>query len=259
MANYKTSAGLFLRNYLKTRAEYATMRRRADPDTELGRFLTDGIVVFHGFLDRETCARMRAAVPPFEQMQKSPESASRIVRNVHERPEFAPFFQRREVADLVEAVVGPDAEMLRATVERREILGPTGSFSEFFHCDTWRHRIRAFLYLTDVGPENGPFVYAPRTMRGGWWRYCLDRELHELLSPADDTYEHNEKAQFAGALFPHQASQLFDRLAAEPIEITGQAGTMFIFDARGFHRAKPLAAGERIVLSSYWIRRGEHC
>lgn len=141
--------------------------------------------------------------------------------------------------------------------QRRELHGRTGAFDQFFHSDTWLPRFKAFLYLTDVGPDNGPFVYVPRT-HYGVWRWLIDFDVWRTFIPGHDGYIHDDIAAYTGCLWPHQAKRVFSRLRTKPIEVTGPAGTLIFWDARGFHRIKELRAGTRLILNSYWIRRGEH-
>lgn len=235
----------------------AWRKLRHGDDDVISQFLRDGFVRFSDFLDPETCAEMLAVVPSFEAMEKSPESVSRIARHLGDKPSFSPFYKSERLTGWVHKLLGSNTHLLRTSAERRELHGYTGSFSEFFHCDTWRYRVRAILYLNDVGTDNGPFIYVPRSQRG-LWRFPLDRELFELYDNTPDTYEHSFEKQFGGAFFPHQSERLFRRKKFQPVEMTGKTGTLILFDGRGLHRAKPLVNGTRVSLSAYWVEAGRH-
>jgi hypothetical protein len=123
--------------------------------------------------------------------------------------------------------------------------------------DSWRYRFKAFLYLTDVSEENGAFVYVPRTHYGAW-RIPYDLELNRYTSVRNDTFLKDVDSQFAGCLLPHTAGSIFRSVNTTPQVITGFAGTLILFDARGIHKINPIKSGERKILYSYWIDGKKH-
>lgn len=81
--------------------------------------------------------------------------------------------------------------------------------------------IKLFLYLTDVGPENGPHEY----IRGS----------HDMLQISDGKRHTDEEVLAAfGA----------DRL----MSFAGPAGTMFLENTFGLHRGQPVRSGRRLIL-----------
>lgn len=91
--------------------------------------------------------------------------------------------------------------------------------------DDWR-ACKLFVYLTTVGPDNGPFMYVPGSHR---YDYFEARGL-----AADGYFCPNGDDSRADA---------FTRL-----EICGpMPGKMFMVNTFGYHRGKPVAAGERVL------------
>jgi hypothetical protein len=100
--------------------------------------------------------------------------------------------------------------------------------AQLYHFDMDRIRwLKFFFYLTDVGPKTGPHCFVAKShKRKGQPLHLLKRgyvripdEDIEAYYPADDIKE-----------------------------ITGRRGTIFVADTRGFHKGKPVAEGDRLVL-----------
>lgn len=92
-----------------------------------------------------------------------------------------------------------------------------------FHFDLDRSRfVKAFVYLTDVGPENGP--------------HCYVRGSHSHV-PADIQHD----GRFDDALI----ARAFGQDAITTIE--GAAGTVFFADTRGIHKGLPCRSGHRLI------------
>ena len=105
---------------------------------------------------------------------------------------------------------------------------PDSNAAQLYHFDMDRIRwLKFFIYLTDVGPENGPHCFVVGTHRTG---AIPARFLARGYSRLTENEVLDE--------FPA------DRL----IEITGPTGTIFAEDTRGLHKGKPLSSGHRLVL-----------
>ncbi len=95
--------------------------------------------------------------------------------------------------------------------------------AQLYHFDMDRFKfVKFFIYLTDVGPDNGPHCYV---------RGSHVRKPAGLLR--DDRISDEEIAN-------HYA-------ADDLIELTGARGTMLAVDTRGFHKGKPLVADDRLI------------
>jgi hypothetical protein len=100
--------------------------------------------------------------------------------------------------------------------------------AQLYHFDMDRIRwLKFFVYLTDVGPDNGPhcFVAGSHKTRGIPSAF-LDRGYARI---ADDEVQ---------AAYPQ------NRL----IEFTGPRGTIIAEDTRGLHKGRPVLRGHRLVL-----------
>jgi hypothetical protein len=97
--------------------------------------------------------------------------------------------------------------------------------AQMFHFDMDRVKwLKFFIYLTDVGPDNGPHVF----LRGTHRRASRGLRRHGVRRiPDDEAFRH----------WPRERA----------VELTGPAGTVFAEDTRGFHKGKPVRSGARLV------------
>ena len=107
-----------------------------------------------------------------------------------------------------------------------------------FHIDDNKSNIKFFVYLTNVGNENGPFVVVPGTHR---WKDSkrIFRALRWALTK--------------------KRNVLYYKMNTAPLDlkakyITGSAGTFFIADTTAWHRAEPVKIGERLVFVTSFNR-----
>lgn len=113
-----------------------------------------------------------------------------------------------------------------------------------------------FVYLTDVGPEDGPVVYLRGTHRADIVEGALAAfnargtfapvGMAELFPPFGGTGYLPERP--AGEASPYD--MIFDGRGGI---LTGPAGTGFVADTFGLHRGRPPATRDRLCL---WIRYG---
>ncbi len=107
-----------------------------------------------------------------------------------------------------------------------------------------------FVYLTDVGPQNGPHAFIRRSHRV---------DLAEaILREAAPRLEHGGRAPTLDDLFALAQSEAQDRLYAEIFRglidtVTGPAGFGFIADTSALHKTLPVTVGRRLA---FWARYG---
>jgi Phytanoyl-CoA dioxygenase (PhyH) len=96
--------------------------------------------------------------------------------------------------------------------------------AQLYHFDMDRIKfLKFFFYLTDVTPESGPHCY----VRGSSKR-----------KPAAILRDGRIPDEVIRSHYPQEAL----------IEICGEAGSIIAIDTRGWHKGKPLTAGERLML-----------
>jgi hypothetical protein len=106
---------------------------------------------------------------------------------------------------------------------------PGSDAAQLFHFDfdappAW---LKLFVYVTDVGPGNGPHVYVKGTHRSG-------------IASAKAL-----RARGYQRISDSEVEEAFGRDAL--MEVTGPRGTTFIADTRGFHKGMMPISGDRLL------------
>jgi hypothetical protein len=97
------------------------------------------------------------------------------IYTVTDLPEFANWATDRRLLELIEHYIGLPVKFQGVHL-RRDFANEKPVTTEFWHRDDEDRRvIKVFVYLTDVGEENGPFEYIPRdrVSRFQAWRIQL--------------------------------------------------------------------------------------
>ncbi|MGC0375888.1 phytanoyl-CoA dioxygenase family protein [Streptomyces sp. SAI-229] len=217
----------------------------------------DGIVIIPDFLGADVLERMRAALPDPSEFQESPEGdRSLFYPDAHLVPGLGPFFDSPTVSMVAKSYISSRVIPLRRTVGLKVVHGDITCFEVFPHIDTWKKRLKAFLYLEDVTADNGPMRYLRGSHRGAW-RLPSEARIDAWYRTDDRGFALPEH-YYLGCVWPHEAGRLSAAFGYEDVECTGTAGTLVMFDGRGVHRATPLRAGRRTILTSYWVHAGDH-
>lgn len=129
----------------------------------------------------------------------------------------------------------------------------------YLHRDASGGDIKAILYLSDVGPDNGPFSYAlgshrvPRTRLTDWIEETNDQSGASGTARADRQSfialpaKLQRKCAFGNDILP--ATEIATRLNAAEWTIEARRGHLVIFDTKGFHRGGMVKEDERVVLT----------
>jgi len=100
--------------------------------------------------------------------------------------------------------------------------------AQMYHFDMDRLKwLKFFFYLTEVTSERGPHCFIAKSHRTG-------RQLPALLARGYVRYPDQELEPY----FP----------AADRIELTGPAGTLFAVDTRGYHKGITPRTGDRLMV-----------
>jgi Phytanoyl-CoA dioxygenase (PhyH) len=217
----------------------------------------DGMVMIPNFFDPGTVAAMRQAIPSEADFEESKEGErSFFYRHAGEVAALAPFFEHPILAQTARAFISAEAAQLRKEVCLKVVHGDILSFEQFPHMDTWKLRMKAFLYLEDVTTENGPTVYYQGSHRG-LWRLPMEARIAGWYRTGPQGFSVPEDL-YLGCFWPHEVQRLTEAHGYRKTVCTGAAGTLLIFNGRGLHHATPLNSGRRLTLNSYWIHQGEH-
>ena len=105
---------------------------------------------------------------------------------------------------------------------------PDSNAAQYFHYDLDRLKwLKVFIYLTDVGEENGPHEFVRGSHKSGHMPLTVRQKLYTRISDKEisDTYGDQNR-----------------------ITMTGKKGTLIFEDTRGFHKGNEVIANPRLVL-----------
>jgi ectoine hydroxylase-related dioxygenase (phytanoyl-CoA dioxygenase family) len=106
---------------------------------------------------------------------------------------------------------------------------PDMEAAQQYHWDMERIRwLRFFIYLTDVGPENGP--------------HCFIKGSHRTGAIPDDLLKLGYVRHSDETILGIYGKEAY-------CEFTGARGTIIAEDSRGFHKGKVLTKGDRLMIS----------
>jgi hypothetical protein len=94
-----------------------------------------------------------------------------------------------------------------------------------------KHLLKAFVYLTDVGPDHGPFEYVPSSQPGG---------RHHAVRPW--------KPMAMGRVPDEDVQRSVP--ADEIVRFTGSKGTLILCNTSGLHRGGFATAGPRVLATA---------
>jgi Phytanoyl-CoA dioxygenase (PhyH) len=141
-------------------------------------------------------------------------------------PHLLALANRPELLAIAEAFLGcrPTIGYLAAWWSYPTTVG--AQQAENFHrdVDDWRF-LKLFVYLTDVGPDNGPHIYVTQS--------ALKDELRELRRFED--------------------AEVFQTFGSDKILVNeGNAGSGFFENTSGIHKGQPVKSGKRLMFQAVY-------
>ncbi len=146
------------------------------------------------------------------------------------------FYDDTRIHNLAKAYVSPQVRSSRREVDFKLDPGVVAD-ADMAHFDDWRHRFKAFLFLTDVGADNGPMTYWKGSHIPKPW---MKRYFHEF----DRDGEYGRYGHF----FEQEMLKICETNHYEKHSCTGKKGTLLLADFRGLHSSNPLVSGRRLIM-----------
>ncbi|WP_203423457.1 phytanoyl-CoA dioxygenase family protein [Sinorhizobium sp. BG8] len=100
------------------------------------------------------------------------------------------------------------------------------------HSDTFQPTAKAWLFLKDVGDEDGPFSYVPGSHKVTDQRMAWERRISEN----SDTIENKYSARGSLRIMPDELGALG---YGQPVRMVVKANTLIVADTHGFHARCP--------------------
>ncbi len=201
-----------------------------------------GFCVVQGYWTSEQCAAARAEVertiaqyPAY--VHPHPKADYRVFGADRVSEIIARFNRDPDLSAVASAYNGESTEAAFTLAALMPYtVGNRGS-GEGWHRDAFLRQIKAIIYLSDAGPDNGPFQ--------------LIRDSHRCSQILNDmkmahlTYMQNR-------LDEQQVAKLVDQDPERLLTFTALAGTLILVDTSAIHRGMPINAGIRYALTNYY-------
>ncbi|PTM95312.1 phytanoyl-CoA dioxygenase family protein [Mycoplana dimorpha] len=100
------------------------------------------------------------------------------------------------------------------------------------HSDTFQPTAKCWLFLKDVGEEDGPFSYVPGSHRVTPQRLAWEQAISENA----DRIENKYSARGSLRIMPHELTALG---YGQPVKMVVKANTLVVADTHGFHARCP--------------------
>ncbi len=205
-----------------------------------------GFCVFRDYWPADVCARLVGRID--ELIESRPEcvrrgSDMRLIAIEAEDDQFETFKKDALIEAFGNGLIGEAQKALFVMANRLAPIDgkPRRSGGEW-HRDRVRPQYKALLYLSDVGPENGPF---------------------SILEGSDDPATYSEAAaasgfDFLGRRWRDEAMDPFLSEARARFHVlTGSAGTLVLFNSSLIHSGQPIRSGVRYALTSYYYAHAD--
>lgn len=219
-------------------------------------FARDGFVVRRDFLPQAEFAALRDQVQayrgPLRQIAEGDTIMRKIAldpRTLEALPVLAALLRRPEWRGLIRYVGSRDAEPVVwiQSLSRHACDGPPDPQTRL-HADTFHPAVKAWLFLTDVAADAGPFTYVPGSHRLTPQRLAWERRM----SLAARNSENAENRQGSFRIDP---AELREMGLPEPRVFAVPANTLVVADTFGFHARGPSAGRSlRVEIWAYGRR-----
>jgi len=203
---------------------------------EIADYTRDGYVVRPNFLPPALFEEIRRDLDmrPLPSWERR-EGATATRRSSLDRPDIetraalGAFLDERRLFDLMRYVAGCGGEPLAHV--QTVIAEPDPSRPDpqnTLHMDTFHSTAKAWLYLQDVGPEDGPLLYVPGSHRMTAERFAWERDLSLRAARHADP-------EIAAGSFRIDRETVVRLGYREPVALTVPANTLVVADTHGFH------------------------
>jgi len=211
----------------------------------------DGIVIIPDYLSKSICDQIVSELEPcvtkvldgtFEGIYSKNQLDQKAFRigKVNEYSSTADrhFFNDNVINSIAKSYVSKKAFSYRKEADYKLEAGHLLQ-ADLPHFDDWRHRFKAFLYLTDVNEKNAPFVYYKGSHEQHPWKYKYHLEFEK----------YGETGRY-GHFFIQEMNKIENDRNYKKLVCIGKAGTLILADFRGIHKGTTLLEGKRILLNN---------
>jgi hypothetical protein len=219
-------------------------------------FARDGFVVRYGFLPPAAFVELQDQVKAYHGPSREIAEGDTIMRKtaldrraLAAMPALAEMLCVPQWRGLIRYIGSRDAEPVVwiQSLSRHACNGPTDP-QTLLHADTFHPSVKAWLFLTDVAADAGPFTYVPGSHRLTPQRLAWERRMS--LAARDSDNAENRQGSFRVDPAELRAMGL-----PEPRIFAVPANTLVVADTFGFHARGPSAGRSlRVEIWAYGRR-----
>jgi phytanoyl-CoA dioxygenase PhyH len=219
-------------------------------------FDRDGFVVREGFLPPEHFAALLAEVGDYRGPLREIFEGDTIMRKIAldgralaRLPALGAALRSAEWRGLIRYAGSRDAEPVVwvQAIRRHAREGPADPQTRL-HADTFHPTVKAWLFLTDVAEDAGPFTYVPGSHRLTEARFGWERRM-SLTARQSPVAEDREGS------FRIDPGELAALGLPQPVAFAVRANTLIVADTFGFHARGPSAGRSlRVEIWAYGRR-----
>ncbi len=208
----------------------------------LSKVEEDGICIVENYWSEEKCALARSEVDrvieQYPDYVNANAKADQRVYGANNVSDLLATFANDLVLASVASAYNHEPTRTAFTLAARmpASWGNQGS-GEGWHRDAFLRQFKAILYLSDVGPSNGPF------------EMIRDSHLRKRVL-SDMRAGHLKYMQYR--LTNPEIEQIIADDPARKITYTAPAGTLILVDTSTLHRGQPIQDGTRYALTNYY-------
>jgi len=234
---------------LKEDAVYLAHARHVRPDHPDGSAILDairrdGLRVLPGFYPRSACTELTEAIDAIvaahpDRLERDAEGSDhRIWGSEKVTAMIRAFYDDPKLESFAASYLGTSVANI-TTLAAKLLVRPEnkGSGGGWHRDSMFERQFKAIIYLSDVGPDNGPFQYlvGSNTRRSVLDTLRYTRGKSNLKRFEDEDIDGICRANPSAVR-----------------TITGSAGDVILVDTRGIHRGRPIEAGVRYTLTNYY-------
>ena len=219
-------------------------------------FERDGFVVRPNFLPPEQFATLLAQIKAYRGTLREISEGDTIMRKIAldrralgELPALGAVLRSRDWRGLIRYAGSRDAEPVVwvQSILRHACSGPPDPQS-LLHADTFHPTVKAWLFLTDVAEDAGPFTYVPGSHRLTAERLAWERQMSLAARQSSN-------AEIRQGSFRIDPAELSSLGLLQPRAFAVSANTLVVADTFGFHARGPsVGASLRVEIWAYGRR-----
>jgi hypothetical protein len=207
---------------------------------ERADFARDGFVVRRDFLPEAAFAELRDQIKSYRGPLREIAEGDTLMRKIAldpralaAMPELAAVLRSPEWRGLIRYVGSRDAEPVVwiQSLSRHACDGPPDP-QTLLHADTFHPTVKAWLFLTDVAADAGPFTYVPGSHRLTPQRLLWERRMSLAAG-------HSPNAENRQGSFRIAPAELLELDLPAPHVFAVPANTLVVADTFGFHARGP--------------------